>query len=170
MLNNIQSGTASNGKDYNWVPIMGTQAGQQLFEFVANNTNVEWSLIKFGEGGMRSNILSTSHDEKAEYGGSDLLNNDPFIKISDFRGFDHNHPNGDWHPSSASLPLGDPGRKTGDIGMATMLEKRYPNTHLDFRIYTDTDDSYFNYNSQTVIPYEIGEVSVVANKKKNKNK
>lgn len=160
VLNHIQSGTDKINVGYNYFAVMGDKAGQGIFEFLSNNTNVEWSRSKFGEGGMSSSIISTSHEALRERGASDLLNNDPFIKISDFRGFDHKHPGGDWHPSSASLPLGDPGRKSGDIGMANMLEKRYPNTKLNFRIYTDTDGEYFKYDSKTVIPYELPEAII----------
>jgi len=48
--------------------------------------------------------------------------------------------------------------------MADMLEKRFPNKQLNFRIYTDTDGEYFNYDSKTVIPYELNVVIAIGKK------
>jgi len=164
VLDHRQSGTDKTKVGYNYFAIMGDKSGQGIFEFLSNNTNVEWSRLKFGEKEMSSSIISTSHEVLTDSGGSDLLNNDPFIKVSDFRGYDHKHPFGDWHPSSASLSPKDAGRKNGDIGMADMLEKRFPNKQLNFRIYTDTDGEYFNYDSKTVIPYELNVVIAIGKK------
>src|SRR5690606_18259714 len=57
--------TASNGKDYTFdqYKIKGDDKAKGLFEFVADNTEVEWSLTGVGakSGTDGQNILTTSH-------------------------------------------------------------------------------------------------------------
>lgn len=141
----------------------GKENGQALFEFVAKNTNVEWGLTKVGDNSI-TGYLTTTHDPLKEVGGTELLK-DPLIRASAYQGDDHSHPQGPWQPSSASLPLGDPGRRQGDIGSAAMIEKMYPNSHPVFRVYNVPDGTYCTYNSQTVIMQELPDVIILGTKK-----
>lgn len=167
VLNNQHSGEFKEGDEtikYNYFGIVGEQAGKELFEFVAKNTNVEWGLSKFGEGSLQTNILSTSHQETREGGITDLFKS-PLFKSSDFRGYDHSHPGGEWHPSGSVHPIGDPDRQ-GDVKAAEIMQGAFSGRKLVFRIFTATDAKYTTYDSKTYIPLELKEVEIIGTKPK----
>jgi hypothetical protein len=107
----------------------------KLFEFMANNTNVEWSKTQYDKiGGVETtNILLTTHQESSVSTGT----------IADWKmeqgwtltGADHNHPSGDATPSG----------QYGDLGNAARLHRVAPNA--TFRIYTARDKKYTIYSS-----------------------
>jgi hypothetical protein len=100
-----------------------------LFEFLSENTNVEWSLTRYGstsgENGL--NILSTTHrdGDVSPLTGWLMSQNNPI------RGEDHNHPGGDPTPSAA------------DKNSAVQVLLKYPKAV--FRIYTADDNKYTKY-------------------------
>jgi RHS repeat-associated protein len=131
----------------------------KLFEFLEDNTNVEWSLFKFGAGGNNSNIITTSHDYGAELAGSALVQN-PLFFATDFSEHFHGHPGNNWFPSGSTWPVGDPNRGGGDIDFATYLENKFSGKNLIFKIYNIADKKYTPYNSSSFFPLTLPAVEI----------
>jgi RHS repeat-associated protein len=132
--------------------IRGDKNGTQLFEFVADNTTVEWSHIKTGvEGDKGLNFLTTGHIEYTEPGASALLNGQLQHGYT-IREMNHNHPR------NTPIPSGVPGLtgEGGDVGFAggvtDWYQRKYPerSNSPTFNIYIPKDKTYvpFNKNSK----------------------
>lgn len=71
--------------------VTGDDKAQEFFEFVADNSNVEWSVTGVGrtEGTEGQNMVTTSRQEAGEAGG-------PYIEHSSYtiRYSNHSHPYG----------------------------------------------------------------------------
>lgn len=125
--------TASNGKDYTFdqYKIKGDDKAKGLFEFVADNTEVEWSLTGVGakSGTDGQNILTTSHIKDSEIGGG-------YLKAYGYtiRKHSHSHPNNKF-PSTA------------DKKFAESLNLKFPKATLD--IYHKGE--YFQYDKNGLI-------------------
>lgn len=157
VLDNVGEGTYG-GEQYNSIVISNEQKGEEVFKFLADNTSVEWGNTKLGDHNNFTSVLTTTHLTGAEYGGMGVLQDPKFSSMS-FIGNDHSHPNGDWQPSSSTLPFGDPGRKSGDIGYATRVETtRNPNAVL--RVYDKKTQTSFTYNSKTFLPRELPGITI----------
>ena len=115
-------------RDYYEMP--SNSKSSELFEFLSDNTKVEWNLGTFSKNGAEvMNLLITTHHE-SWVGSSNLI--DWYI---DSKGYslirdDHNHPSGNATPSG----------KEGDMGFAA----KYPKA--TFRIYTSNDKRYSTYS------------------------
>jgi len=164
VIGSKQENTTKDGIKYDTYTITGKENGKAAFEFMAKNTGVEWGLTKVGDNSI-TNYLTTTHDPGKEVGGTELLHN-PLIRASAYQGDDHSHPEGPWYPSSSSLPLGNPGRKQGDIGFASMIERMYPGSNPVLRVYNVPDGTYFTYDSQSWLPVELDPFEVIGTKKK----
>jgi len=120
--------------------IRGDANASEVFEFMAANTEVEWSQTMTGiEGDKGLNFLSTGHLKASEPGIAKLL------KGQLFNGYtlkEHRHN----HPSNNPNPSGVPNSTVrGDLGFATSLgNKGYK---MVFRIYTANDCVYHPYDS-----------------------
>jgi RHS repeat-associated protein len=125
--------TASNRKDYTFdqYKIIGDDKAKGLFEFVADNTEVEWSLTGVGaqSGTEGQNILTTSHIKDSEIGGG-------YLKAYGYtiREHSHSHPNHQF-PSIA------------DKKFAESLNLKFPKATLD--IYHKGE--YFQYDKNGLI-------------------
>lgn len=119
----------------------GNEKSTALFEFAANNTNVEWSHTKTTQNGMEVNYVSTGHT-----GGSDVSQSFLISRISkqydrmaivenfgvNIREANHSHPN-DYRIVSQ-----------GYVNLATQLQSKFPNAVMQnyaipSRIYTEFD-------------------------------
>ncbi|KFD38214.1 hypothetical protein AT05_11065 [Schleiferia thermophila str. Yellowstone] len=132
--------------------IRGDDNGTQLFEFVADNTGVEWSHIKTGvEGDKGLNFLTTGHIEYTEPGATALLNGQLQHGYT-IREMNHNHP------GNTPVPSGVPGLtgEGGDIGFARSVtdwyQRKYPERSGSptFNVYVPREKRYvpFNKNSK----------------------
>ena len=121
-----------NGMEYDLFKINGDDNGRKVFELVAQNTDVEWSLGQFKADADIPNILTTSHKEDAEGGLIHFLG-DNTSRIMSLNRFDHNHPGGTFFPSSKTL---DDGSLSGDMGIVVNYNKLYPENHINYSIYT----------------------------------
>ena len=120
--------------------LLGDENGTRLFEFLADNTDVEWSHYQLGESGEDGfNVLSTTHLE-----GCDKT---PFRKIKEFkengctfRVYNHSHPNGDPRPSGT-------GGNQGDLPLIRWIYNNYT-TEFESNIYTPRalTDKYHPYD------------------------
>jgi hypothetical protein len=87
--------TQTDKKGNQYYKIIGDDNGREMFEFLADNSTVEWGHAQMGKGGEKgTNYLFTSHNKenvKIVIGGDYL------------RVFNHNHPSGDHKPSDNDL-------------------------------------------------------------------
>ena len=147
VLDNVQSGvvTSSDNKQtasYDFMQVSGGEEAKQLFEFVANNSNVEWSIIQTCD----NNFISTTHDAGMEAGSTGILTNKDLIpNRNNVNEIDHSHPGGIKLPSG----LEDPNAK-GDVQNAANVSKKSPNAK--FNIYTPSDGAYHPYSGSTTRP------------------
>ncbi|TYC18042.1 hypothetical protein ES677_01300 [Bizionia gelidisalsuginis] len=147
---------SQNGKDsdgnwfsYDILKVRGDSKASSLFEFAADNTDVEWSQTQLGEAGKKGlNYLTTSHDKATEKGVAQMINTQ-FHNGYTIRGHIHNHPGNTPYPSG----LND---GTGDTGFATSVTNWYNNkypgrTTPNYKIYTSGNGSYINYNKNSTM-------------------
>ncbi len=125
--------TASNKKDYtlDLYKIKGDDKAKGLFEFVADNTEIEWSLTGIGakSGTDGQNILTTSHIKAQEVGGGYLMAYGYTI-----RKHSHSHPYNEF-------------TSTADKKFAESLNLKFPKATLD--IYHKGE--YFQYDKNGLI-------------------
>jgi hypothetical protein len=135
-----------------------------LFEFAANNTDVEFGILKFGDG---TDYVSTSHIAGGNVGSRGLLD-DPILNLnaSDLVESDHSHPGGIHYPSGR-VPEGVDVDRGGDISDAKRVEKRSPN--VKFNIYTPSDKKYTPYKSSDKEPDEPPVIITAPRRKKSSN-
>jgi RHS repeat-associated protein len=123
-------------KDYDKYTVSGDKNGTRLFEFLADNTKVEWGNIQYITD---NSTITTSHKESSLTGnGRELLENFQLGVIS----VTHSHPGGTPYPSGLKE------RNRGDIGVAKEYESRY--TAVKSYIYLPGPDKYVR---ETYIPY-----------------
>ena len=135
-------GKRSNGEAEDYYPdlysVTGDDKAKDIFEFMAQNTDVEWSQTKVGTNRSQKNFISTSHKEASEAGQSWLLS-----KGYTIRGHNHSHPY-QQYPSDS------------DINWAMEVSQKFPNVEL----YIFHNGQYHEYNQYgyvgpgaTVSPY-----------------
>ena len=120
----------------------GDQSATDLFEFVAQNSNVEWSLVRSGK---QMNSLTTSNKPHSEGGGADIIYN--FAVSGNVNVREHIHS----HPTSLTGPSGfhPSHQKTGDKDFAQWMGKYLPNATL--QVYEKRTQKYIKYNSTGII-------------------
>lgn len=124
--------------EYNKYQIKGNDNGKKVFEFLADNTKVEWGLINFFSN---KSILTTSRDTNYEYGlHFELIAS--FNMIGDIKSVTHNHPGGTAYPSGLK-------NRKDDIGIARKYETKYGN-YIQSYIYLPNKNRFVEEN---YIPY-----------------
>ncbi|MEY3751545.1 MAG: hypothetical protein RLZZ354_72, partial [Pseudomonadota bacterium] len=114
---------------------------ENMFEFMAQVTDVEWGLFRFGKNSiLETGILTTSHDESTVV--LPIIQSE-YFQGSDFNGHDH------IHPGNSKTPSGFLGSGKGDVFFARSLERIFTDKELKFRIYTK-DRIYTPYDTQTL--------------------
>lgn len=165
VLDNIQNGSLmAEGMEtgYSYMKTSESQ-GSKLFEFLADNTDIEWGITKFSDG---ENYITTSREKGRELGGSGILKKIPGLTDKDMTERNHSHPDGIDYPSGR-VNEGQTGHNGGDIGVAQILEQQFPNSNISFNIYTPSDGKYHPYTSNTKRPNLPEVVLPPARKKKN---
>lgn len=119
VIGDLKTGSYA-GMNYDRYDIDGTQNATTLFEFLADNTSVEWSHGVFdGNGNAELNSLTTTHNSSVEAGASavfyEMVDNGNFPLISN-----HSHPRG----TRVASGLMETGYPSGD-GVAARAEVRY---------------------------------------------
>jgi RHS repeat-associated protein len=133
----VWEGKSSDG--YEAYTVKGNNNGTKLFEFLADNSKVEWGNIQNTFTG--TSTLVTSHETSEitldlnlfQFGTSSVT---------------HSHPSGTPYPSGLD-------NRRGDIGAAQTYEKRY-GSHIQSYIYLPGQDknvreTYIPYNSKSQI-------------------
>jgi len=140
VLNNKKSGKTKN-RNYNFYSVNKDNDANDLFEFVANNSAVEWSLIQFD---TKSNYLSTTNKPHSDYSGPCLV----FTLLKGkytLRGMIHSHPTSTlgasgFNPNST---------KKGDKNFADWLNNAGSKALL--QVYEVKTNKYIKYNHIGII-------------------
>jgi hypothetical protein len=112
--------------------IIGDNKAKLMFEYLANNTNVEWSQTLVGYSQNEKNIILTSHEYSSEIWCGFMLENGWTI-----RGHNHSHPRNS-KPSKA------------DIRLAESVISKFPDAmlkiyHKHNYYYYDTKETFIFY-------------------------
>ncbi|MCD7971298.1 MAG: hypothetical protein LUG18_01315 [Candidatus Azobacteroides sp.] len=127
--------------------VRGDDNGTQMFEFMSQNTNVEWSQAKTGIVGDKGlNFLTTSHISNAEAGMLHLFAGQLYAGYT-IRELNHNHPNNTPRPSGLS-------DGTSDIGFSNTITTNLQTNNLPvpiFQIYLPGTKTYIKYGPKSTI-------------------
>ena len=134
---------------YDVYQVRGDENGTQMFEFMSQNTEVEWSQAKTGIAGDKGlNFITTSHNEAMEKGMPRLYNKQLQYGYT-VRELNHNHPRNTAYSSGSSISeRGIPAGKWGDIGFARSItnhRKAKAWNTTTFNIYLPGSRSYISY-------------------------
>jgi RHS repeat-associated protein len=146
ILNNQQK---SKGITYLTVT-SSNKVATNLFEFLSENTSVEWGRVAFGNS---SNYISTKND--ASENGIETIAFDKLFKTKNshlINSIDHSHPN-------ETMPSGFPGvngflpKGQGDKLFAEWLYNNYPllAPSVVLRVYLPSQNKYIHYNNKKII-------------------
>ena len=118
------------------------EIGLSVFEFLADNSSVEWSVLQMGlrEDNIE-NVITTSHEPKSEAGATAFIVENIF-KI-DIRNAFHSHPSGIEYPSGLEWDAENP----GDVQFADWVDKINRNIQAVYKIYNPLKRNYIEYNS-----------------------
>ena len=151
-----QRTTAINSTDsYDTYKVRGDANGTQMFEFMSQNTIVEWAQTKTGVKGDKGlNFITTSHDVDKERGISNLYRGQLQYKYT-VREINHNHPNNTPYPSGSFVSkTGDKIGEWGDVGFSSIITNhRKANrwNRTTFGIYLPDSRSYIKYGPNSIL-------------------
>ncbi len=132
-----------NKHGYDVYVIRGDGNGSNAYEFLADNTTVEWSLSQFGEEGCKGlNFLITSNESAEEGGITDLISKQLRYGYH-MRNTSHSHPGKSRYPSGLK-------ERDGDIGFAKYVESIFGN-NITPSIYIPNDGQYIPFNSNSIV-------------------
>lgn len=116
-LDNVQSDSNSNGQ-YNYFYTKFSDRATKLFEFLSENTNVEWNITS--ENNTNS-WIATSHSTDSEYGGTAVLGDLFSEGKGDGNFYKHSHS----HPRIGGIPgySGPSGFEKSDKNMEMEIKK-----------------------------------------------
>jgi RHS repeat-associated protein len=140
---------------YDIYKVRGDANGTQMFEFLSQNTTVEWSQAKTCiEGDKGLNFLTTSHNDDKERGMSNLYRGQLYAGYT-IRELNHNHPSNTAYPSGSFVhPVkGTAIGEWGDVGFARDITNNRKANRLNiptFNIYLPVSKSYINYGPNSV--------------------
>jgi hypothetical protein len=140
ILNKVSAGRSKNG-NYHYMKLNGDDKSNMLFEFVAKNSLVEWSQVKYNSN---SNYVSTSHNLSTELGGVHLLYQLHLQKVK-IRAHIHSHPTTTNGPSG----FGAGSTAFGDKNFAEWIKKYNPTIRL--WVFEVISNSYIEYNHNGVV-------------------
>ena len=104
------------GAGFDLFEIRGDLNADDLFRFLASNTDVEWSQLSMGIAGSKGfNSISTSHESMKE-GALRFLVNNKYRHGYFIRGYFHSHPDNTPYPSGLKT-------RNSDIGVAASIQK-----------------------------------------------
>ena len=136
---------------YDVFRIRGDGNGTDLFELMANNTNIEWSQFKTGIAGEQGlNFITTGHTDEGDPAATNLYNKQLQYKYY-IREFIHYHPGRMPVPSGM---LGTIQEGTGDISFVSKINRN--NIRFGYKIPTykifAKGFGYNEYNANSQVP------------------
>lgn len=146
VLNNIKESYSNEGTMFNYLKISNNDKANELFEFLSENTGVEWSQVKYG---TTSNYISTGHDPQEEAGGTTLMY-DLITNNYTVREHTHSHParQTDYYGPSGFISRDS---KSGDRDFANWLNNYYPEKNIILKVYEVPLKKYIRYNHKGII-------------------
>lgn len=155
-INFVEAGMS--GEKVIWEAV-GTKNMDKLFKFLADNTDVEWSLVSYETGKGHKDIVATSHDgnyvdvynnEGKELGGMDLL---------DLASRTHSHVDGDKKPSGWN-PSDSYKDNKGNVYMIESDRRTALNISNKFKESNKTPPRFYMYHvpSKSTIRYDGNKV------------
>ncbi|MCL9807711.1 hypothetical protein NAT51_19495, partial [Flavobacterium amniphilum] len=139
--------SSGNGSYHYFYTKYGDKA-TKLYEFLAENTEVEWSKV---DENNTNTWISTSHSKIEEYGGSEILFGLVDSQAGEGNSYKHSHS----HPTDGGIkgyygPSGfdkrDKKYGAGDKAFATTLKNKYPRESVSTNVYSVPIKSYSSYN------------------------
>ncbi|MDE6549647.1 MAG: hypothetical protein K2L22_11685 [Muribaculaceae bacterium] len=156
-ITNQSSRKGVNGSEYAFFEAKDDKIGTSIFEFLADNTTVEWQQLKTGDNEIDNpNYIPTSHSHEENatsfFMVSNLCKNG--VLQTPIREAIHNHPNKTRYPSG--MRSGD---KSGDIFFARWIDEiNINNVNCVYKIYAPLDypvySRYVIYKANSVF-YEF---------------
>ena len=135
---------------YDVFRIRGDGNGTDLFELMANNTNVEWSQYKTGIAGEQGlNFITTGHSPDGNAASANL-----YYKQLQYGYYIREHIHN--HPGTMPVPSGMPGtiqEGTGDIAIASQINRnneKFGYKIPTYKIYTK-GYGYHEYNANSQV-------------------
>ena len=136
-------------KKYTYFSTGKNDKSKQLFEFLADNTNVEWTNLTF----KTESTVSTSGDINHEYAASYILKSDRY-KDKTLIGHTHSHPGGNYSPSGFEYdnPKSEFFHKPADMQHIKKLcdiNAKKGISDPKFQIYVPKTKTYVKYNKNS---------------------
>lgn len=127
------------GEKYDVYSIQGDDNTTKLFEFLANNTSVEWSEAFVGApGDFSNNYITTSFNKNSNVGMYSFYID--ILKYENIREMNHSHPGNNTIPSGVTFDMG-----RGDIEVIKYMAF-YTNVLPQFNLYIPSTGRYINYH------------------------
>jgi RHS repeat-associated protein len=142
VLDKPKEGEDGSGNKYTYMKVSGDAEATKLFEFAAQNSDVEWAQVKYGTTG---NYIATSNQRAIEYGGADLMYKIRVAKGT-LRTHTHSHP-GNSNPSGFAEP--NNGKK--DKGLAEWVNKNFPGGNVKLNVYQPGNQKYVFYDHNKIL-------------------
>lgn len=167
ILNNVKSGSATAEGEtvaFNYIQVNGKGSeATGLFEFMANNTDVEIGITKLNDD---RNFITTSHEKGREAGNLGIRQIEELgIKIENIVERNHSHPDGISYPSGRPNE-GTNEKPSADVASARILERINPS--IKHNIYTPSNGKYTPYSGKTSRP-ALPEVIIKSRPRKKTN-
>ena len=124
--------------------VEGDINGTKVFEFLADNTHVEWGNMKTGKDSSGTNFITTSYSPNSEAAFDYVIG-----KFTNLREKVHSHPNGEPYPSFSNYTLKNSKRIMGDVPIAKYLSDKFNNDNIKFYIYIPKTKRYIEYSKDT---------------------
>ena len=129
-----------------------SEAARNLFEFVSQNSDVEFGLLnKEDFWGKSTSVITTSHKESAEAGGINEVNITSHNPTDEVKEVNHSHVKGMFltTPSGFNPHTKQPdGRDDGDVTVAENVTAKYPNAII--QLYVPSLKIYVRYDSKKI--------------------
>ena len=133
-----------------YIFVKGNEQAEGMFEFLSENTEVEWGRLSYGKS---SNYVSTNNN--AYDNGIETVAYDKFFKVgkeNQIKTIDHSHPNGTL-PSGFGLVNGFLPKGEGDKAFSEWIYKYFPITapSIKLRVYNPRKKTYIEYNNEKTL-------------------
>ncbi len=147
-MGKVQSYSQGNKLIGHYFNVADNNAAKQIFEFVSENTNVEWGRVKVESLDKKNNVISTSHTYNTENVMSKIAINMmdrgyPVVELT------HSHPSGGL-PSGFGIGHDN----VGDKKFVNYLNNRYPDNFVTHKVYDVLNKQYIYYNNSNIYRYE----------------
>ncbi len=148
VLSNVTKGITGS-RSYDYFYTSNDAQSQKVFEFLSENTSVEWAKVDENNNSW----IATSHSKDKEWGGSDLLYNFLSQGTGNRNKYEHTHS----HPKEGGLngysgPSGfdkrDKNYGRGDKLLAKDINESYPKEYVKFRVYEVKSKEYILYDEK----------------------